>query len=249
MSMVELTRWTYQLDNDSKMLRVLMVLEDYGELMFLQTVLKKIGFDVDAIQNPRSFQESLLRMNPDVLVMTAHGKRVNGVNLVKTVKKIRGLPKILLLRGPNAIQDPDTEIDMWRETPLGARELLGAIAELCNLDKQMLQEKFQKLHLQEVEQEHARILKINEIAEPSLNKGGDTGNFGMLKASSMPAEERKQRYDKFLKGEAPEKHGFSVKQVQEQVKALRKEETTEELDELERQRRAFVEHLFKKKAT
>src|SRR3954463_12035040 len=119
MSMVELTVWTSRLDNEFKMLRVLMVLEDYGELMFLQTVLKKIGFDVDAIQNPRSFHDSLLRMNPDVLVMTAHGKRVRGIDLVKGLKKVRGLPKVLLLRSPGSTEEKDEAVDMWRETPMG----------------------------------------------------------------------------------------------------------------------------------
>lgn len=249
MSMVELTAWTSRLDNEFKMLRVLMVLEDYGELMFLQTVLKKIGFDVDAIQNPRSFEESLLRMNPDVLVMTAYGKRIKGLELAKNVKKVKDLPHILLLRTSGQIVDEDPAVNMWREAPLGAVDLLNAIGELCSLDKKTLNEKFArlKLHLPEAEAEHARILKINEIAGPTMNRGVGEGNFGTLKASTMPEAERKQRYEKFLAEKAPEKHGFSVKQVQEHVKTLRKEEQSADLEDLERQRKAFVEHLFKKK--
>lgn len=247
--MVELTASPTHPDNKIKMLRVLMVLEDYGELMFLQTVLKKMGFDVDAIQNPRSFQDSLLRMNPDVLVMTGHGKRVKGLELLRGVKKVRGLPHVLLLHSPGQPTEPDLAIDLWRETPLSAVALLNAIGDMCDLDKKMLQEKFQKLHLPEIEEENARILKINEIQGPSLEKNaGETGNFGVLKASTMNDEERAKRYAKFETSEKPEKHGFSVKQVQDQIKALRKEESGKDLADLERERKAFVEHLFKKKA-
>lgn len=233
------------------MLRVLMVLEDYGELMFLQTVLKKIGFDVDAIQNPHSFAESLLRMNPDVLVMTAAGRRVRGQELVKQVKKTRGLPHVVLLRANG--QDEDTSIeeaDRWLESPVGALDLLNCIGELCHLNQQVLQEKFQKLHLQEAQEEQARILKINDIVEPSLNRGnGEGGSFGNLKASELAPEERRKRYESFLADKkAVAKVGFSVKKVQDQIKDLRRDENTSDLEDLERERKAFVEHLFKKKA-
>lgn len=225
-----------------------MVLEDYGELMFLQTVLKKIGFDVDGIQNPRSFEESYLRMNPDVLVMTGQGKRVRGVELMKQVRKTRGLPKVLLLRSPGMPEEPVPGVDMWREAPLGAKDLLSAIADLSALDKQNLLDKFSKLQLQEVEQEQARVLKIQDIAGENLEKGNGQGNFGQLKASTMGAGERQERYAKFIAEPVPEKHGFSIKAVQEQVKALRKTETPAANDDLERERKAFVEHLFRKKA-
>lgn len=246
--MVELTGGRAHPDNDISMLRVLMVLEDYGELMFLQTVLKKIGFDVDAIQNPRSFQESVLRMNPDVLVMTASGKRVRGLDLMPQLKKIRGLPRVLMLHAPGAPPEAVADVDLWREAPLSAANLLKAIAELSQLNEQVLLDKFSKLHLSEEEQERERVLKIENIAEPSLNRGENAGNFGVLKDSSLNASDRRDRYAKFLEGPPPEKHGFSVKQVQEQVKALRKEEATADNGDLERERRAFVEHLFKKKA-
>ncbi|MBX3021929.1 MAG: hypothetical protein KF799_09660 [Bdellovibrionales bacterium] len=230
------------------MLRVLMVLEDYGELMFLQTVLKKMGFDVDAIQNPRSFQDSLLRMNPDVLVMTAHGKRVKGIELVKTIKKLRGLPRVLLLKNAGHPPEEEPDVDMWKDSPLGAQDLLNALADLCTLDKNILQEKFGKLQMQETVEEEARVLKINEVTGGSLDKGDNAGNFGSLKASTMDAAERKSRYDKFVNADKPASHGFSVKQVQDQIKALRRDENPEDLEDLERERRAFVEHLFKKKA-
>lgn len=246
--MVELTGALWHVDNNISMLRVLMVLEDYGELMFLQTVLKKIGFDVDAIQNARSFQESVLRMNPDVLVMTAAGKRVRGLDLLGQLKKNRGLPRVLLLHAPGASPENTPEVDMWREAPLSAANLLRAIAELSQLNEQVLLDKFGRLHLSEEEQERERVLKIENIAQPSLARGENAGNFGQLKASTLNDADRRDRYAKFLTGPAPERHGFSVKQVQEQVKSLRKEEAATDQGDLERERRAFVEHLFRKKA-
>jgi hypothetical protein len=227
-----------------------MVLEDYGELMFLQTVLKKIGFDVDAIQNPRSFQDSVLRMNPDVLVMTATGKRVHGYDLATSLKRPRGTPKIILIRSPNASEIFDPQVDGWLKGPVGALDLLNMIGDLCGLDKAVLADKFQKLRLQEPsEADGARVLHHDEEASEEMVKSEKaSGNFGVLQDSTVSPTERQERYKKILEKERPDHIGFSVKQVQDQVKSLRKEENVEDLAELERQRKAFVEHLFKKKA-
>lgn len=227
-----------------------MVLEDYGELMFLQTVLKKIGFDVDAIQSPRTFQDSVLRMNPDVLVMTASGKRVKGYELASGLKRPRGTPKIILICTPGSPAIFDPQIDGWLNGPVGALDLLNMIGDLCSLNKKELAEKFQKLKLSDPNAEPAaRVLHVDEKAAGGEMVKSDigSGNFGLLQGSTVSNGERQERYKKALEQKRPDHIGFSVKQVQDQVKNLRKEENVEDLAELERQRKAFVEHLFKKK--
>ncbi len=249
--MVELTPVRPLKIINSGMLRVLMVLEDYGELMFLQTVLKKIGFDVDAIQNPRSFQESVLRMNPDVLVMTASGKRVKGYELASGVRRARGIPHVILIRSPGAPAMSDAKIEGWLESPVGALDLLNLIGDICGLNKDVLAEKFQKLRIQEnVAGGEARVLHAEDPAQSAEMARAEkpSGNFGVLQDSTVTPAERNERYKKALQRQRPDHIGFSVKQVQDQVKSLRKEESSEDLAELERQRKAFVEHLFKKKA-
>jgi DNA-binding response OmpR family regulator len=233
------------------MLRVLLALEDYGELMFLQTVLKKIGFDVDSTQNSRKIADMLLAMNPDVLVMTAKGKRVKGVDIVAGVKRTRGLPKVILIRPTGMAMDgfAGLQVEAWLDSPVGAPDLLDKIAEVTGLNKHVLQEKLLKLRMQEDESDSGRVLKLSEADEASLAKSEKSaGNFGVLKASTMSAGDRQSRYKKFIEETDIEKKGYSFKDVQANVKALRSEESQSDLDELERQRRAFVEHLFKKKA-
>lgn len=228
-----------------------MVLEDYGELMFLQTVLKKIGFDVDAIQNPRSFQDSVLRMNPDVLVMTSVGKRVKGYDLASGLKRPRGTPKIILIQAPNAPEIFDPQVDGWLKGPVAALDLLNTIGDLCGLDKAVLAEKFQKLKLTDPNQpEAARVLHHDKNAGGAemVKSEKAAGNFGVLQDSTVTPSQRQDRYKKVLEKERPEHIGFSVKKVQDLVKSLRKEENVDDLAELERQRKAFVENLFKKKA-
>jgi CheY-like chemotaxis protein len=244
------------------MLRVLMVLEDYGELMFLQTVLKKMGFDVDAIQNPRSLGEHILQMNPDLLVMTSAGKRVNGIDLNKAIKRVRGNPKVIMMQnsGAPAVQAPNVE--GWLTSPVAAADFLNKMAEVCGLNAQVLQEKFQKLKLKEIEDEKSRVLKMpdnkggpvlekgdsaeSQPADLSANSSGSSASS--LAPTSMPESEREERYKKFLDDKIPTKEGFSVRDVQAKIRELRKAEDSQDLEDLERERRAFVEHLFRKKA-
>lgn len=230
------------------MLRVLMVLEDYGELMFLQTVLKKLGFDVDAIQNPRSLGDSVLVMNPDVLVMTAFGKKVKGSELCSGVRRVRGVPRIILMHSHDTAADPHIQVDGWLESPVPALVLLNMLGDLCGLDKTVLADKYQKLQNKELE-EKTRTLIMNDKPEATFERPVvSAGNFGNLQESTMPSSERLERNARFLKEEMPKEHGFSLKSVAEQVRTLRREEGALDLSELERQRKAFVEHLFKKKA-
>jgi CheY-like chemotaxis protein len=232
------------------MLRVLMVLEDYGELMFLQTVLKKLGFDVDAIQNSRLLADSLLRMNPDVVVMTAHGRRVRGVDLCRQIKRVRGLPRVLLMRAAGSAQEPDLPVEGWMVSPVSALNFLNTMADTCGLNKQMLAEKYQKLRMQEAPEDLDRAMIISGGPEPEMDKAIIiSGKVDNVRPSTLAAKERKDRYDKAAKEKAPPKEAaFSAKAVAVQVRDLRKSENAADLEELERQRRLFVEHLFKKKA-
>jgi hypothetical protein len=231
------------------MLRVLMVLEDYGELMFLQTVLKKIGFDVDAIQNPRGFQSSLLRMNPDVLVMTAFGKRIHGLELNKGVRRHGGVPRTILLRSPGVVHIDET-VAAWVDTPVAALELLNTIADVCNLNKQLYQDKFQKLQLREIEQATRQLHPLADGSDETFRERSNEEEGPLvpsdLRTSTMPLQERRERYQKFLNAQRPEQAGFSVKDVQDKVRELRKSEDPADREELERQRKEFVRHLFKK---
>lgn len=227
-----------------------MVLEDYGELMFLQTVLKKIGFDVDAIQNPRQFNDACISLNPDVLVMTANGKKVKGLELSRSVKQVRGLPHIILIRASGSPKEEDLSVEAWLESPVGAMPLLNAIGEVCGLNKDVLADKFAKLRLQETTEEESRVLKVDAEASGggAMERAAiPSGNFEQWRTSSLTGDERRARYQKFLQAEVPAEVDFSVKQVQTQVKELRQAENPEALADLERERKAFVEQLFKKK--
>lgn len=228
-----------------------MLLEDYGELMYLQTVLKKTSFDVQAIQNPHLFNDSVLTMNPEVIVLTAYGKKIKGLELIRNLKRNRGIPKVILLHGQGQPPEPDPGVDAWVHSPVAANELLECIGDLSGIDKASLTEKFIKLHLQDMPStpdDSARVLKSQFDVGPVVDKSkAAPPPETVIAPSTMTTEERQNRYKKFLDEKPPAQHGFSVKEVQTAVKALRTDEGMATSEDLEKERRAFVEQLFKKK--
>ena len=80
------------------MIRLLLVIDDYNEMIYLQTILKKLGLDIEAVSNPRKFTDTILGFNPSIVVMTAHGKKVTGFEFAQSMRKKKGLPDLILFK-------------------------------------------------------------------------------------------------------------------------------------------------------
>lgn len=131
------------------MLRVLLAIDDYGEMVYLQTLLKKLGFDVDGVQSQRAFVGKQLGFNPQVVLATANGRRVNGIELAEGLIRRQGIPKFILLAHPNAIEGLDLSnlknVDGHLESPVNVQSLLETIARVGSIDAKGLLEKYNRM--------------------------------------------------------------------------------------------------------
>ena len=139
------------------MLRTLLVIDDYGEMVFLQTLLKKVGFDVEGIQSPRAVGDAILNFNPDLIILTANGKRINGVDISEGIKRASGRPRLVLLV-PEQLMDRFQgvqlkNIDAFVGSPIKPAALLQKVAEVGGLDGALLAEKYAKLKSSQVQSE------------------------------------------------------------------------------------------------
>lgn len=231
------------------MLRVLIAVEDYSELLFLQTLLKKIGFDVEGVQNERNFEEARLSLNPEVILVSARGKRLKGLEFAGQYKKIRGFPKIILLYGATAAPSSESELppgaDAVLESPVNSKSLLSLLAELGDLDSQTLIEKYRKIKasLSAEKVDDLELLRRDTVSEE------DAEQFDSKPAKEKDAasETRNERYKRFLETmEKPEHDGFDRTKVMRFHKKIRASEDVKEVEALEKERQAFVKALFKK---
>ncbi len=126
------------------MRRILIAIEDFNELLFCETILKKVGFDTQSFQTDLAISEGIITFNPDLLIMSATGNRVNGVAYLSKLKtKSKNLPVILV--GPRSrLNVSDKQIVALLEPPLSPRILIEVLSNLFDLDEDSLLMKYEK---------------------------------------------------------------------------------------------------------
>ncbi len=232
------------------MLRVLLILDDYGELLFMQTLLKKLGFDVDGIQNERNFEEAFLALNPEIVIATAHGKKVDGLSLAESIRRVRGFPKVILVAsGPMLDRLRNLEggsHDAILESPVAASRLLGTIATLASQHPSILLEKYSRLKatLSPEREADLQILKRDEGADP----GPPPVSGGAAPVSpALDEEARLARFKRALEDpQKPKAQRFDRQRVHAFTKEIRAGEDPDKLAKLEAERQAFIKAMFKK---
>lgn len=232
------------------MRRVLLYLDDYSELVYMETLFKKLGFDAQGVQSQRAFDEALLGLNPEVCIMTARGKRVHGLDIAENLSNHSRHTKIVLFAPRGLAEKLDAKnvpfVDAWVETPPSIPTLLTTLASSMGMDAKILLEKYNKIRAN---------LKDVQGYQPAPDLVGgteqvdeDDKQMGGLYpvTSTMSDQDRKQRYQAALTGlEKPDINGFSRDKVEHWTKFIRREEREEQLRDLEEERSSFVKALFK----
>lgn len=245
------------------MLRVLCCLEDYGEMVFLQILLKKLGLDVECIQNPHILTGSLSRFFPDLLIMTAMGRRVHGATLAQTVRKVRGKPSLVLL-APSSVQSQLTptqlqNVDAVLQSPVKAVDVIQCISKTQNLDSEVLLEKYRKFKTSLSGSDDDRMHSFSFDAADDLlfdgiagakDGGGTTSDTVSVEGAARrpsPGPMPKRDYSQFLKeAESLSAGGFDKAQVLRTTKEMRQTSSPAE-SSLDEERMAFVTAMFRKK--
>lgn len=235
----------------------MLVIDDYNELIAIETLFRRVGFDVLSIGRDVLVNDALLRFHPDIVVATAKGRSVDGLKLASRLNRLTPVPRVALVH-PIGFQLPQDAkyVDGLLESPVKAKSALGVIANLANLDPVGLLEKFDKLSAAR----HAR----NKDGIVVLGENRPTDSVTTV--SSRPAEEsnldpilnpgqaattrtdRSNRYDKFLaeNNEEPEFKTLAHDKVKAAMKKLAKDSAKDkdELDRLDREKREFAKAMF-----
>ena len=131
------------------MIKIMLVVDDYNEMTFLETFLKKLGFDVLGLSKDTGVTERLLGFPAEVMLMSARGKMVDGIQLMKKVKKSNPSVKLVLLH-PQQAPPQLTDVERFRldglvELPTDPTKLIHLLARLGRMDADVLLEKYAKL--------------------------------------------------------------------------------------------------------
>jgi CheY-like chemotaxis protein len=220
------------------MRRILLVIDHYTELIYIQSLLKKIGFNVDGVQSDRGFEEAVLRTNPDLVIFSLRNKNFYGIELMSQVRQV---PKTIVLAPRSIVEVSDAIADLAQagkvlETPVQAVQLLTALAELGSMDLQTLLAKYSKIR--------SYLPGVREDEAGTTNP--HTPNSGEEAASDrFHSAAREERMKAVLAQiQLPAENGYSRKRVQDEVKQTRAVGSVAGIDQ---ERRSFVKKLFNTK--
>ncbi len=182
------------------MFRTLLVIEDYNELVYLGGVLRKIGFDLETVQTTAKYAEFMLSLNPQVLIISSSGKKVDLALIQKDLKKRQRPPKTVLLINPTQnIEDlPMMDVDVILSSPVKIDKLIDSIADQLGIDPAPYLTKFNRLSMAGNEAAESRdplkddLQALNEFQDSlQVVKGGGATKTAQqtVKGSSALTEE------------------------------------------------------------
>lgn len=135
-------------DNDD-MNKILLVYEDYADLMEVEATLKKVGFDVIGLSSEYAIAEQMLAFNPDLVVGAGRGGKVNSLGVGKRLKEMtRWQGKSVLIFPANFKPNPQDliriRVDMILEAPVPPLRLVQVIGKILGHDEAVLLERLNK---------------------------------------------------------------------------------------------------------
>lgn len=124
--------------------KILIVMESYHEMSNMESILRKIGIDTMGLQKTLMINEKIVSFAPDIVALQSTGQRINGVELIKKIKRRRGIPKILFLN-QHGVSEVPTGGDAAYEMPFDPLSFLDTCGKLLGMNVEPLREKYLKL--------------------------------------------------------------------------------------------------------
>ena len=206
----------------------MLVIDDFNELVGLETLFRRLGFDVLSLGRAAHVPEAILGFPPDLVIATGLGRHVDGLKLAPKLRFGTNQPRLVVLlpyRDESVLGErPElsyAEVDAIIETPFDPRSALKVVSRLLNLDPEPIMQKYSKiLSARLFAPEEMKILKhqveatrlihvtTNEPAERPIVASSLTPP-PLVDANGVPVfkremSARESRYAKFLDDKAEE---------------------------------------------
>jgi hypothetical protein len=236
------------------MRKVMLVIEDYSEMIALESTLRRLGFDVLSVAKDTLVNDALLGFFPEVLIATYKGRNVDGVKLALKLKRHQIPPATALLHmGSAPLLDGEERraIDAFLESPLKAKTAIETIAKLAKMPSGPLLEKFEKVSNADLSTNEDLLIVGNRAQAPAPNARGEWDPVKTPGTSSISRSSRTDRYDKFLSEhdepvDGVMSHEVAAKAMRDLKKAAQAEK--DKLDAIDKEKREFVKAMFDPKA-
>ncbi|QDK38306.1 hypothetical protein [Bdellovibrio sp. NC01] len=190
--------------------KILLVYEDYADLMSVESTLKKVGFDVIGLSSEYSVAEQMLSFNPDVVIGSGRGGKVSSLGVGKRLKEMaRWSGKAVLIFPANLKPSPQDlikiRVDMILEAPVAPLRILQVLAKLLGHDEAVLLERLNKaMHVESPQktgvtsvsgkhQTEAEAILVKGTTEGEAKSGGAA--FPLQGHTDEEAQQASQEFD------------------------------------------------------
>ncbi len=261
------------------MRKIMLVIEDYTDLIALENLLRRVGFDVLSLGKDILVNDALLRFQPDIVIATSKGRVVDGLRVAARVKKQTPAPRVALTyalgNAPTLTSEGQTLVDAMVVLPIQSASFLKVMSQLAGIDASSLLAKYEKISTvrpQEeelmhvtgeapapVESRFVRNTPVETTAPSVLDEDPWAKSEEEWDPTKKPGQAsttrsiRSDRYDRFLNTMEEEKFD-NVLPREKAAAAMRElkkaaEKDKDKLEELDRERREFVKVLFEDEAS
>lgn len=219
----------------------MLILEEVKEMLFLEAFLRKFRFDVQSIKTNVAVMDKYLSFRPDLIIVTARGQKINGIDLAKKINPKHENVKIFLsISSAQKVKPTDLKdlvVAGYIESPTNPMKCLEMIAQHLKLDLNSLKESFEK--------QGKASEKTKDSSGPTWVKGGKSTEEAIEVKSRETASKVESKYlkNKFLDFDEPKQQKLDRERIQKEMGRIRKEGEEPELDEA---RKEFVRQLYKK---
>lgn len=231
--------------DNREMNKILLVYEEYADLMSAENTLKRVGFDVIGLSSEYSVAEQIVAFNPDLVVGSGRGGKVTSLGVGKRLKEmLRWQGRSVLIFPANfkpGAQDLiKIRADLILEAPVPPVRLLQVIAKLLGQDEAVLLEKLNKsMHVENAQKAATGGVfgsKFSTEDEPivvrgSTDKKSDQNIEGFSESGNTPEFENPEENLKKTESLRPFKFGDKLTQADiEQGVSANSEEAFPDVD-------------------
>lgn len=230
------------------MKKILLLIDDYVELTFLETMLKKIGFDTIGYQGFTHAKDKLLELLPDLLILSDEMRGKSTSELLEELKKTKPQMKSIILRKNFSAQmdHPVEAIDFLLKSPVDPLDLLKALSAVLEIPTDFIVEKYLKLGLFQGQDKEELVRVVSGKGEEKGPKG-QKPQRGIYENVSSLNNLKESQYSQALKSiPASMTQKIDSKLASREAAEFRNRSGDAEIQKIDQERQSFVKALFKK---
>ena len=213
------------------MKKALLVLDNYPDQKALQSLLMKFGWDVKVVKRDQAVPDELLVFSPDLLISSIKTKSIDGLKIARCIQKeSRPLNLVLVCEmGESKRLSPVYLQYIILEKPLIPPKILMALSKVTGEDYRELFKRYQSL-----------------MGIP-VGGGDSSQTLQKKKVTQKPQNpQRHEKYQAILESENFENlTTFDSSRIHREV--AERKASGDGLQELDKEKKKFVEALFSKK--